>query len=200
MQTSPSLGPDPILGTEPPAPCPGSLHVLGRCKRTLQMPSPREDLQRLCLASPAMQTASLPASAITSPCWAGFGVSVPPLPKSHCCWREVATSLVLFPRATSRHRGSQQGPPLQGIPSWGGGDPHLLHLPAPLCPSPAPDVHVVGHMSGMLQCQAGWLLAWHKPRELSSRRCHAAKHQAFSISLPQNPSAASEDPPCKLQA
>lgn len=101
----------------------------------------------------------------------------------------MATSLALFPRDISRYWGSQQGPPLQSISCWGCGDPNLPDLPTSLWPSPAPDTHTVGHMSGMLWCQAGWLLTWHKPRELSSRCRHAAKHQVFSISVPKPPSS-----------
>lgn len=107
--------------------------------------------------------------------------SAHPVPLLQEMWLPACSS---SPRTTARHRGSQQGPPHQDIASWGGGDPHLTHLPAPLCPSPAPDVNTVGHVSGMLRCQVGWLLAWHKPRELSSCCRGAAKHQAFSISAP----------------
>lgn len=141
------------------------------------MPSSCEDPQGLCLASPAVQTASLLASAVSSPCWAGFGLSeLPctpslqersghqpdPLPQG------CIQALGLLSRDLS-HRPSSLGP----------GHPHLPHAPAPA-------VQAAGHrMSRKLQCQAGFLLTWHKPRELSSHHCRAAKHQASCITAPK---------------
>lgn len=159
--------------------------MLGRYKRTLRMPSPGEHPRGLCLASPAVQTTSLPVSAVTSPCWAGFGVSVPP-----------SSSVPLL----QKRSGYQPGPLPQGhiqAPGLSAGTSPLGHLllwrwrpPSPPpsstpLPLSSPSVHAVGHMSGTLWCQAGWLLTWHKPRELSSHRRCAAKHQAFSISAPK---------------
>lgn len=100
------------------------------------MLSPHEDPCKafLSLASPAVHAASLPVFAVTRPCLAGIGVSVlPSFPRPIA--QESGGYLSLFPRATSRHWDSQQGPPLQGISSWGSGDPHVptsQHTPAPL--------------------------------------------------------------------
>lgn len=100
-------------------------------------------------------------------------------PEPPFCRRGVATSLILFPRVISRRWGSSPGTSSPGLFLWGPPHPHLPHLPAPA-------VQAVGHrMSRMLQCQAGFLLAWHKPRELSSHHSRAAKHQASSIPAPK---------------
>lgn len=138
-------------------------------------------MKGLCLASPAVQTASLLASAIISPCWVGFGLSE--LPCTPSLWEESGSQADSLPQGHIQALELSAGtsPPAHLL--WGSRPPHL-----PLFPAPA--VQVLGHMSRMLQCQAGFLLTWHKPRELSSHHCCAAKHQASSSTAPK-PSSSS---------
>lgn len=159
--------------------------MLGRRKRTLRIPSPCEDPLGLRSALPAVQTASLPASAVISHCWAGFGGSVsltPPVlllqERSGC---QPAPLLLVHIQALGDSAGNSP-PGHLFLGRWGPPSPPPSSVPLPW---PAPDVHTVGHVSGMLWCQAVWLLAWHKPRELSSQCCCTAKHQASSISAPK---------------
>lgn len=132
------------------------------------------------MASPAVQTASLLASAVMSPCWAGFGLSE--LPCTPSLQERSVYQPEPLPQGHIQALRLSAGTSTPGHLLWGAGHPHLPHLPAP-------DVQVEGHVSRMLRCQAGFLLTWHNPRKLSSRHCRAAKHQASSITAPETSSS-----------
>lgn len=139
-----------------------------------------EDPYGLCWALPAVQTASLLASAVISFCWAGFGLSE--LPCTRSLPERSGDQPDPLPQGHIQALGLFSGDLSPGPHPLGPRHPHLPHLPAPAG-------QVAGHMSRMLLCQAGFLLTWHKPRELSSHHCHAAKHQASGITAPKHSSS-----------
>lgn len=133
-------------------------------------------------AGPCLLCKLLHSLQLLSSVFAGQVLGSQSCPAPAVCQREVVTSLILFPRAVSRHWGSSVGISSPGPHPLGPRHPHLPSLTAPAG-------QVAGHVSRMLLCQAGFLLTWHKPRELSSHHCHAAKHQASSITAPKHSSS-----------
>lgn len=136
------------------------------------------------MASPAVQTASLLGFAVISPCWAGFGLSE--LPCNPSLQERRSYQPDPLPQGCIQALGLLSRDLSPRPSSLGPGHPHLPHLSAPA-------VQAAGHrMSRMLQRQAGFLLPWHKPRELSPHHCCAAKHQASSIAAPKPSSSLRE--------
>lgn len=157
----------------------------GDAKRYCKCPHPVNTHRGF--ASPHLLCKLLHSLHLLSPVLAGqvLGIQCPPTPPVPLLQERSGCQLGPLPHPGTGALSRDLPAPLQDISSRGGEDPYLPQLPAPLCPSSAPDVRAVGHVSRMVQCQAGWLPIWHKPRELSSHCCCAAKHQAFSITAPK---------------